>query len=164
VLSRFGNATALHPKTIVIEAGVWDMANLGLNGDNEACPAGQANPCDNVSEMVQQGQAAGAQVVVCTIPPWGYGPMQVAWDAGYVDGDGIIQVFDIGTFNTAIMAIPGAVDMNKLLIDPNLVREAEAWPYIYNPLYTTDGVTPNAAGAQVMTTALQAAITTAGIQ
>lgn len=154
ILARFGQATALHPDIIVIEAGVYDvaqwaaMAGTGTGGVSP-CTAPVPNACTNIQQMITEATNAGVYVIVCTIPPWGIGPA-----AGVIT---VAHASDIQIFNeTFISSLTVAVfDANGVLFDngyPNGLGEIQI--YLYSPNYTTDGVNPNAAGAAVMTQAL----------
>ena len=155
VLARFPAAVFAHPKTIVIEAGIWDInadaPNIGMN------PCNVSTACANIQAMITEATNAGIAVIVCTIPPWAEGPAATE----YSDSEFNLQHgADIGYFNQFILATPSAVDIYTPLamnvLDPGGTLDDAT--DVYNPLYTDDGVGPNTAGGQVMTQALQKAL------
>jgi lysophospholipase L1-like esterase len=161
VLARFPKAIAAHPKTIVIEAGTWDLNSIATNDGDEPNCATPQDPCANIAEMVREANNAGIFVIVCTTPPWGSGP--AATDNGSLEAD-LEHEKDINEFNITIMAMAASnvipIDMYALLAEPVNDQQGDTSPLtdIYLPLYTDDGIDPNTAGGQVMTQALQKAL------
>lgn len=166
VLARFPKAVAASPKTIVIEAGTWDLNSMATNEPNVNPCDSTTNLCQNIKSMISEAQAAGIYVIVCTTLPWGAGP--AAADNSNQHGT------DISEFNIDIIAdgephpgtgVPGvtAVDMYALLAEP-----IDDYPGamcfvdcdVYLPSYTDDGVNPNTLGGQMMTQAVQTALMT----
>ena len=172
VLAREPQALALHPDILVLEVGTWDMNIPGQIGD--FCVS-VTLPCQNVVSMINLAQAAGAYVIVCTIPPWGDGPAATLLANGQPVTDNMgrynYYVYEAANGNSGDPAVtnPKAVslaDMYGALADvtnwwtpgPPLLTFT---PYV--PAYTTDGLNPSAAGGQVMTQALQAAIAASNV-
>jgi hypothetical protein len=159
VLARETQALALHPDILVIQAGTWDMTPVGQS--TEICYYTLA--CQNIGTMVSNAEAAGVYVVISTIPPWGVGPTAIPnWNI-----ENNISQFNYNIRNYGGYVGSGYdgkstdVDFYGLLIGDlgwyaQGPGEFPLDPYI--PSYTTDGIDPNAAGGQVMTQALQAAI------
>lgn len=163
ILARFPKAISASPKTIVIEAGIWDMnedaPNVGMN------PCNDSSSCANIQSMITEATNAGIAVIVCTIPPWGSGPAASALNSPDSEANVNHTFVDVPDFNAAVMATIGAthVDMNSVLAWGNQGQGDDEYEffYVYNPLYTNDGVNPNTAGGQVMTQALQTALSAA---
>jgi hypothetical protein len=165
VLAREPQALALHPDILVIEAGTWDLANP--DQDQPSICGGQPfiTPCQNIQTMVTNAQAAGIYVIVCMIPPWGDGPLATQIDQTNPPGFDYSRGGNAGWlayglgFPTegGVTNNPHLVDFYQLLSDGGYTSPAED-AFVYLPQYTTDGVNPDAAGGQVMTQALQAAI------
>ena len=61
VLARFQKAIAAHPRTIVIEVGIWDVAQFAA--DNALgvypCTAPEPNACTNIQAMITEATNAG---------------------------------------------------------------------------------------------------------
>jgi hypothetical protein len=187
ILARFGSATAVHPDAIVIEAGTWNMGEAtSCGGDTldrpgtdprgtEAAESSGANtPCDDILSMINEAQAAGIYVIVCDLPPWGQGPLQQQIDLADPPAPGYTRQTNVNWFNISLNqyefhASPlqppptGYIDFYGTLgnaPDPIWLNEPPDTFYLsYAPEYTTDGVNPDAAAAQVMTQAVQTAIT-----
>jgi hypothetical protein len=165
VLARFPAAVALNPQTIVIEVGTWDLNELASDIGTAPCQGQEPTPCQNIQSMITAAQAAGIDVVVCTPPPWGVGPLatdngsQVADDQHEQD----MSAFNINIIGMGDTSTPSVspVDMYALLAEP-----IDDFPGgmcdtdcdVYLPGYTVDGVDPSAAGGTVMTQAVQTAI------
>lgn len=167
VLARFPSAISVHPKTIVIEAGIWDMLASSTQIGVSPCDTTE-NSCTNIQQMITEATNAGIYVIVCTIPPWGSGAAASALDSPDAESD-INHVFvDVPAFNAAVMATMGAthVDMNSALVWGNQGSGDDYYEffYVYNPMYTDDGVDPNTAGGQVMTQALQKALASPSVK
>jgi lysophospholipase L1-like esterase len=167
VLAREPQALALHPDILVLEVGTWDMNIPGQIGD--FCVS-VTLPCHNVVSMINLAQAAGAYVIVGTIPPWGNGPAATALANDQPVTDNMYRynyyVYNAGHGNSGDPAVtnPNAVALVDMY--GALANVTNWWspgpPLItfdpYVPAYTSDGLNPSAAGGQVMTQALQAAI------
>jgi hypothetical protein len=168
VLARFPRALSASPKTIVIEVGVWDIENFVTNepasyigDDNYPCgnpgypPPPSPTPCENIQQMVTEATNAGIQVIVCTIPPWGDGAAATSTsDLEMVDHDS-----DIVEFNRNLLAMTGTVDMyTQLETFPAGDGAYIYYDFSYYYTYTDNGVTPNTAGGNAMTLALQSAL------
>jgi lysophospholipase L1-like esterase len=162
VAARFPAAIALDPQFIVIEAGAWDINGLAPQIGVEPCQTSE-DPCASIQTMIQEATAAGIAVIVCTIPPWGNGPSATINPDAEIN---LQHVADIGDYNQAILASTGAttIDMYTLLALPESTGDDIDDEFVYNTGYTTDGVDPSSDGAQVMTTALQSAITNSGVK
>jgi lysophospholipase L1-like esterase len=161
VLARFPKAIAAHPKTIVIEAGTWDLNSISTNdGDQPTCST-TTNLCANIEAMITEATNAGIVVIVCTTPPWGAG--SAATDNGSLEAD-LEHEKDINEFNVTIMAMAASnvipIDMYALLAESVNDQQGDTSQLtdIYLPIYTDDGIDPNTAGGQVMTQALQKAL------
>jgi hypothetical protein len=178
ILTRFPAAVALDPQIIVLQAGTWSM---GVAGPSWECnwTASQTldNPCDDISAMVTQAQAAGIYVIVCTIPPWDVGPLATQIDTTTPEPQ--TYRYNIGSFNYALLDfkepanfVPiGFVDVYGLIND--MTGSSDPWweavteddvEYFYDPTYTVDGVNPNSAGQQLVLAAVQTEIETSGIR
>jgi lysophospholipase L1-like esterase len=161
VLARFQKALAASPRTVVIEAGIWDMQALTSPDMIGADPCTVSTACQNIQAMILEAQNAGISVIVCTIPPWGMGPAATWSDDSDVN---LTHVADIDRFNTSILADATpqviAIDMYTLLAVNAYDQQNDIDDdiYAYQPSLTADGVNPNTAGGQVMTAALQAAL------
>jgi hypothetical protein len=171
VLARFPAAISVNPKTIVIEAGVWDMEAYALSEpldytgsspnpceeNNPVSPPPSPTPCANIQAMVTEATNAGIKVILCTIPPWGIGPAAISFPDELQN-----HIADILYLNQAILAdaAPGvtAVDMYSLLSTWQPGEYGDVDYFDYWPDYTDDGVGPNTLGGQVMTQALQTAV------
>ncbi len=172
VLARFHAAIALQPKVIAIEAGVWDieefdtLENIGL----DPCDAGAPNSCQNIQQMAEDAEQAGIYVLVCTIPPWGGGPLAASYDSGDSAEEDLQHGADIGYLNQSITSAQyskgAAVDMYSLLAVNALGSEHGLDPATdtYISADTADGVDPNTAGGQVMTQAFQKALSSLNAQ
>lgn len=163
VLARFPKAVAASPKAIVIEVGSWDLNSMATNGITDPCNTAL---CANVRSMIAEATNAGIDVVVCTTPPWGAGP--AATDNGSPAADDAHER-DLSSFNITVvtMADSGdavwAVDMYALLAEPINDFPGDMCTGdcdIYLPSYTDDGINPNTLGGQMMTQAVQTALTT----
>jgi lysophospholipase L1-like esterase len=169
VLAREPQALALHPDILVIETGTWDMNDVG----GDMC-TGIPQPCYNVVSMINLAQAAGVYVIVCTIPPWGNGPAATLLATGPVTSNTSwynYYLYYAGHGNSGDPAVtnPNAVALADMY--GALANVTNWWspgppeftfdPYV--PAYTSDGLNPSAAGGQVMTQALQAAIAASGV-
>jgi hypothetical protein len=150
VLARFPRAISASPRTIVIEAGTWDMYFDSLDLSENVCDTVLMS-CDNTQEMVTEATNAGIKVIVCSIPPYGIGPAAVDEEIP----EQFNHIADIEGYNQTILAFTGItpIDMYSLL-----VQNSGQVFNSYNPEYSTDGVNPNTLGGQVMTQALQAAL------
>jgi hypothetical protein len=170
ILARFPAALALHSDLIILEAGVWDMDPPGQQ--DSMCMVTAATtaptPCQNIASMVEEARAAGVYVIVCTIPPWGIGPM-----ASEIDDSGI-RGLNINSFNFNLETAYGPVFDEQPVAGAaladfygTLAGQNEDWvelgpesdPLIYLPAYTSDGIDPGQAGGQIMTRTVQALIT-----
>lgn len=167
VLLRFPAAVALHPNVIVILAGVWDMAPVDEGGGYLLCTEEDNYPsdqtaCQNFIAMVQQAQAAGIYVIIGTLPPWGEGPLsdEIGSDPLRV---GNIAVFDDWLETEWANQGVTIADFHAALSLPGEPGVDEGAGQVYVPADTDDGVSPNAAGGQAMTTVAQQAITAAKV-
>ena len=125
-------------------------------------------PCQNIASMVEKARAAGAYVIVCTIPPWGIGPMASEIDDSGIRGLNINWFnFDIETaygpvFDEAPVAGVALADFYGALAGQNedwVELGPQSDPLIYVPANTSDGIDPDQVGAQIMTQTVQALIT-----
>ena len=165
VLARFPKAVAASPKTIVIEAGTWDLNSAGTNEPNIAICDSVTYICANIKAMITEAVNAGIQVIVCSTLPWGAGP--AATDNGSPAADNQ-HGEDISDFNVTVLgdAVPNlvqAVDMYAILAEPIDDYPGDMCEVncdVYLPSYTDDGVNPNTLGGQMMTQAVQTALTT----
>jgi lysophospholipase L1-like esterase len=175
VLARFAKAIGASPKTIGIEAGIWDIEEFALAepleytgegpnpciDNNPAYPPPSPTPCANIQQMITEATNAGISVIVCTIPPWGQGPAATNPSGlEMINHDG-----DIIDFNRVIMSMAApAQGSQPAVATVDMYKALETFPpgddayvyyyYVYYPTYTDDGVNPNSAGGQVMTQAL----------
>jgi lysophospholipase L1-like esterase len=167
VLAREPQALALHPDILVLEVGTWDMNIPGQIGD--FCVS-VPQPCHNVVYMINLAQAAGAYVIVCTIPPWGNGPAATS-----LANDQPVTT-NMGRYNYYLYYAGHGNSGDPAVTNPNAVASVDMYGVLANvtnwwspgpplitfdpyvPAYTSDGLNPSAAGGQVMTQALQAAI------
>lgn len=178
VLARFPMALAASPKTIVIEVGTWDVAFMQAPpspGEVTGLCSESSNVCTDITAMVQQALAAKVNVVICTVPPWGTGPMANQINpvnpAGNLDelnqfvlyyGGGAAGEEPQDPPKVAYPAGISVLDVHAYLAvdgeDGQSDDFADSDGDVYVPSYTDDGINPNTAGGQVMTTALQAAL------
>jgi lysophospholipase L1-like esterase len=114
--------------------------DIWLNSDPQ-----EAEP--EIDAMVQQALAGNVIVILATLPP-------VRFDKTYV----LPSTFNtqIATLNSWIRSY--ATTNQLLLVDYNPVMSDASGQM--NPIYTEDGVHPNAAGYQVMTNAVTPIIAT----
>jgi hypothetical protein len=151
ILARFPAALALAPNILVIQAGTWDMSPA-----NQTAPICNSFPsCKNIQDMIIAAKAAGIYTIVCTIPPWGDGPL--------AQSNGLISV-NVAVFNANETNDTGnaGVDLFGLLTgQPTWYAEGPGeyyeGPYIAS--YTNDGINPNSAAQPLIVQAVQAAIT-----
>jgi hypothetical protein len=179
ILARFPAALALKPAIIVIEAGTWSMAPsdepswMCNYGADDPIGPGLDNPCDDIGSMVSDAEVAGVYAIVCTIPPWGLGPTATQIDASDPPAANYTREDNVGSFNFALRDIEypanfvpvGFADfygyLNGTSNDPNPWWEFESEDdvdYLYDPAYTTDGVTPTPAAQLQMVAMIQALI------
>ena len=157
ILARYPAAIALKPQLILIVAGEWDM----IDTENLDCTADNAPVCDAIPAMVAQSQAAGILTIVSTLTPWGVGPMATAI------GDSGERQANIAVLNQYLSSLYERNANNGIGITPVVIADFHyqlSQPndgppsLVYVPADTTDGVDPNTAGGQVMTTTTLAAI------
>lgn len=160
ILARLPKAISLQPQIIVIEAGTWDMPPLGQNSPSP-CNI-DPSPCENVYTMVTEIQAAGIYVIVCTVPPWGDGPLQAQIDAANPTPANSIGG-DIGWLNWSLFSDHEAdgtplADL-YVALGQNVEYNGPAASYApYTPSNTTDGVNPNATGISIAEQVVESAI------
>lgn len=161
-LAGFSLALGTRPDVILFIIGTYDLVPVpNQPGWQKACGF-KTITCDNLQSMIAQAQAAGIQVVMGTIPPWGDGPLASSldpfvlveglvpeWNEHLMDSYGQNSLVPAGTsvplldFNTALaQQLPGPNP-------PTLVNG----PYIAS--YTNNGVDPNSVGYSVMVQLIQ---------
>jgi hypothetical protein len=141
-------------------------------------PPGPPDPCQNISSMVNAAITAGVYVIVGTIPPsdqgiliqsstdafnWTlattYGPENSAQEPntpqpgiGFTDFYGALM-----GIQTEAWVMAGAGSTSNFVCQ-DYPFQPPCVMFVYEPVFTTDGVNPNAAGGQVMTQAVETAI------
>ncbi len=137
VAARFqSDVIALHPNAVHI-----------LCGTNDLTPAWVPQTTwDAFTLMISEARAAGIEVYLGTIPPWGDWPSAPAGTPSSVARNSRTD-----TLNAWIRSQQGVtvIDYHERLTGPN---------GLYIPAMTVDGVHPNAAGYAVMTPAAQNAM------
>lgn len=154
ILARFPAAVALHPQTIVILAGTWDMAtepNLSCSPDIDGYEPPTDPICQAIVSMATEAQNAGILVVVGTLAPWGIGPL-----ADQI-GDSTERQQNIIAFNQYFSRHYQYNQTAGIGVGPVEIADfyyglaGEAGGPTYDPQYTDDGVTPNPSGGALMT-------------
>ena len=149
IAASFGNVLAMNPRPniVVIQFGNIDEIE-GLSGDGCGPSVDLYGLCSDWDTMVSEATAAGIKVITGNLLP--FGPTVPPGSPGTVPG----YDADITAINQSISGL--LLPYQPLLLDFNtaLGNGSEG----YNPLYSNDGVLPNAAGYAVMTTMIQAAV------
>jgi lysophospholipase L1-like esterase len=169
ILARLPAAIALHPNIIVIEAGTWNTSwSCTPPGDTPPWTL-YPGPCQDILTMVQEIQNAGIYPIICTVPPWGNGPLQEQID----DYDPTTTLAHRGGINTLYyylkvqLGYPNYAGMGKTDLYAILGQVDLADPNSLDGVYytndTTDGVNPDSSAAQILVQALQAAIAASGV-
>lgn len=174
VLGRIQQALQYKPKVLIVLAGTWDTALNPYPAAQGVCVDPNA-PCASLSGIVTAANAIGTFVILCTVPPWGDGPLADQldpvnpndnlgslnqWMLHYGGGSPGIQPTDppIAPYPAGMTVL----DVHALLAvngedgqsDDYLDSDGD----VYIASYTVDGVNPNTAGAQVMTNAAATAV------
>ena len=141
-----------HPDVVVILAGVFDLVSPGWQQ-----PCGGDDPltatCSNIQQMTDLAVKAGAKVIVCNIPgieDIGSGPISgstlLAQDPGLQADEGSYAIFLEQGFEN-----PDLTGWKETaLLSLNETAIGMGW--------TDNGVTPNASGAELFTSLVQAAV------
>ena len=133
VAARFQtDVIALHPDAVHILVGTNDLT---------AGWVPQAT-WDAFTSMIEEARAAGIEVYIGTVPPWGDGPGARGSDSDYAGRNA-----RVATLNAWLKSQQGVtvIDYYSLLVGNNS---------LYNPAMTDDGIHPNAAGYAMMTPAV----------
>jgi lysophospholipase L1-like esterase len=159
-LAGFSAAIGTKPDVILFVIGTYDLVPVsGQPAWVVACGA-QDITCNNLQSMITQGQAAGCQIVIGTIPPWGVGPLATSLDPNSIVPDLLPKwnqhlMDSYGTSALVPSTIP-VIDFDTALAqqlpstDPPMTVNG---PYIAS--YTNNGVDPNSAGYQIMVQLIQ---------
>lgn len=178
VMAGLPAALAKHPDVVVILTGTIDItgdtfsATIGdqPNTNLQGCADSQNELCQNILSIVEQSQAAGAKVIVGTIPPFGAGPVEQDYlDMCSCDVGEEVQ-YNQGYFNAAVLdSFPVGNDFGVTVVDYASALQAvvqagnaNIGSYLinqYQPAYTDGGIDPNAAGTAVMENMINTAIT-----
>lgn len=141
---------AQHFDLVVILAGTFDMADpawLGLcNLDAAATAPYSDQTCQAMWQMFQTAHAAGAKVLICTLPVTE--PESAVYTERMAEAETIYDenvVKALGEDTPAEWSEDAIVDLRTALIGVD---------------WTSDGLLPNASGAQAFTSATEAVITT----
>jgi hypothetical protein len=140
--ASFSNVLLMNPRPniVVIQDGNID----GGVDSGEGCGPGPAyfGLCSDWYAMISEATAAGIKVIMGNLLPFGPATGSLAVDS------------QIEAIN---QSIPGMfIQYQPLLLDFNSALNNGSGGY--NPLYSNDGILPNAAGYAVMTTMIQAAV------
>jgi lysophospholipase L1-like esterase len=137
VAARFQtDVIALHPDAVHILVGTNDLNPSWV----------PQTTWDAFTTMIAEANAAGIEVYIGTIPPWGDGPAAQAAGQNYAARNA-----RVATLNAWLQSQTGVtvIDYHALLVGSN---------GLYNPAMTDDGIHPNAAGFAVMTPAVEKAL------
>lgn len=113
--------------------------------------------------MISEVQAAGIYVIICTVPPWGDGPLQVQIDAANPTPANSIGG-DVGWLNWDLFSLFHTANTLPLAdlyaaLGQNVEYNGPAASYApYTPSNTTDGVNPNATGISIAEQVVESAI------
>ncbi|HET6216587.1 MAG TPA: GDSL-type esterase/lipase family protein [Acidobacteriaceae bacterium] len=146
MLSRFQqDVIALNPAIVHIMAGTNDVyPGWVLCGGTQ-----DVDTCGNIEAMVAMAKAAGIQVILGTIPPWGPGSASSYFDPSPARYD------RINALNQWITQF--AVDNGLTLIDYHgLLVSSDGNTYV--PDLTVDGIHPSALAYTLMTPVAERAI------
>lgn len=176
VLAGLPAALATHPDVVVILTGTIDItgntfsATIGDGPTNLQGCAPMNQTCANILAMVEQSQAAGAKVIVGTIPPFGDGTVEEDFlDMCSCDVGNEVQL-NQGYLNNAILAFfpvgndfgVTAVDYASLLQTFVKVGSPDIGYSSFNqyiPADTDGGIDPSPAGTALMESMVNTAIT-----
>jgi hypothetical protein len=157
ILARLPAAIALHPKIIVLEAGTWSTTWACQVSDTGAQIPGPG-PCLDIADMVGEIQNAGILSIVCTVPPWGIGPLQEQLDNDDSANTAARQgdIFGLNYYIVYQFGYPTYLNIGEKF---DLYGLMGGWDtYAYNPQYTTDGVNPNSTAGALIVQSVQQAI------
>jgi hypothetical protein len=152
--ASFGNVLTMNPRPniAVLQFGNVDYL-YGMYGDPAPVACGGAldlwGLCEDWSVMVSEATAAGMKVLMGNLLP--FGPNVAGYTASSVSAEDV-QITTVNQYMSGLLGQyhPTVLDFNTALGNGSGG---------YNPLYSDDGVNPNAAGYAVMTSMIQAAIT-----
>jgi len=127
---RFGqDAIELHPKAVVILAGINDIAeNTG--------PIPVADIFQNIVVLIEQAVANTIQVILCSVLP----SNTISWKSGIAPADKIIELNQMLATYAAVNKIR-FVDYYTPMVNKNNGLDSR---------YTDDGVHPNSDGYKIM--------------
>lgn len=149
IAASFGNVLTMNPRPDIVVIQFGNINEIdGSGGDGCGPFVDGYGLCSDWDTMVSEATAAGIKVITGNLLP--FGPTVPPGLPGTVPA----YDADITTINQSISGL--LLPYQPLLLDFNTALGNGSGGY--NPLYSNDGVLPNAAGYAVMTTMIKTAV------